>query len=307
MLEKGVDYINGTDATDRVKNTAIAKLRSQYNLAREMQSQKYQAVKQQAVDLLVGNGGNYDALPAAVKASLHPGDQWDFQARARGMTEEEQRQASIPVLANWIEHPEQQTVSAVKEAYAKGQLTQEGYLTSLHGAMAIAADAQNSDQEKVIGVSVDNQQIENTLIQNGHADLTGGKLSPDLQAKKVALYSEIKDQIDAEQQVIKRGLTREQKQQIIDHVIINSSNNNARFLTLPGFFSSHDVAPWELPPAAAAHAKYTSSTGQTVDYVPIPMAARSAAVQSLIQRRQPITEENIYDTWVNAGMPGARR
>jgi hypothetical protein len=202
-------------------------------------------------------------------------------------------------MANWIEHPEQMTVDAVRQAHAQGQLSDSGYLTALRQATNLQADSSSTDPQKVVSVSVDNQQIENTLIQNGHADIANAKPGTIGQSQKVAMWQEIKDGIDAEQQVVGKALTREQKQKVIDSVFLDP-----KFLTLPG---KSNAAPWDLTPQLAAQATFTSSEGRTVNYVPIPTSARTYAVRSLIQRRQPITEKNIYDTWVNAGMPGGRR
>lgn len=299
--EKAVDWINANISDPEEQRNAERYVRGTANTNRQIENQEHESALKQATDFWFQNGQSLASLPANVKMQLTPEDLNSFRQRGLEQYELGQRArdiGSVALRANWIEHPEQQTVDAVRQAYAQGQLSDNEYETAMRQAMPPGST------DKVLAASVDNEQIENTLIQNGHADIANAKEStPALQAQKVALYGEIKDQIDAEQQVSKRELTREQKQAIVDSTILNS-----RFLKMPGWFgSSTSQAPWELPPSAAARAQFTSSTGRTVNYVPIPPVARTAAIQSLIQRRQPISEQNIYDTWVNAGMVGGGR
>lgn len=290
--EKAVDWVNANVSDPVQRREAESQVRSLANENRQIGNQEHAAALKTATDWWLQHGQSIAELPAETRMQLTPEDLDGFSQQAKAKND-------VNVLANWIQHPEQQTVDAVKQAYAQGRLSDNGYLTALRGATELG----NADPQKVLAANVDNEQIQNTLLQNGHKDIVNAKSGTQQQAQKVALWSEIKDQVDAEQQITQRPLTRQQKQSIIDSTVMNS-----QFLKVPGWFGSESsAAPWELQPAAAGKAQFTSSTGRTVQYAPIPSAARAAAVQSLIQRRQPISEQNIYDTWVNSGMVGAKR
>ncbi|MGB7985110.1 MAG: M23 family metallopeptidase [Terracidiphilus sp.] len=307
---KVVSDLNANVGDEVVRRVAINRVESLANHNREVMNQQHADAVKQAMNFAVQHGGSIAGLDPTVSGQLTPVDLDQFN-------QEQKAHNDVNLLANWIQHPEQQTVNAVTLAHQQGRLSDNGYLTALRGAVALQGqDANSTDPQKVLGVGVDNEQIENTLLQNGHADIVnakpaepdkhGAELTPTQQtanqlvAQRVALQNEIKDQIDAEQQVSKSPLTRQQKQSIIDSTILNS-----QFLKAPGWTGG--VAPWQLSPAAESVATYTTSTGKTVPYAKMPSALRPSIIQSLIQRRQPISEQNIYDTWVNAGMPGARR
>lgn len=308
--EQAVQWINKNVQDPVQQREAESQVRSLANMNRQIGNQEHAAALKQATDFWFQNGQSIAGLPAQVKMQLTPEDLDSFNQKAYEIDKRNydfaqlvREQRGVSLQASWNADPSTLTIDAVRQAYAQGQLSDTAYLASLRRAQETQADPSKADGQKVLAAQVDNQQIENTLLQNGRADIVNATpKTPQQQAQKVALWQEIRDQIDAEQQVSRRELTRDQKQAIIDSTVLNS-----RFLKTPGWFGSSSAAPWELTPAAAGKAQFTSSTGRTVQYVPMPAAARPAAIQSLIQRRQPINEQNIYDTWVNAGMVGAPR
>jgi hypothetical protein len=271
---------------------------------RQIENQQHATAMKTATDYWFDHGQSLNGLPTQTKMQLTDGDMLGFTEKSMemyGLAQRQRGETEVPLLANWIEHPELQTVDAVRQAYAQGQLTDGSYQTALRGAMRLQGnDTGSTDPGKVLPVTIDNQQIENSLLQNGQAAIANGKAGTPEQAQKIAIFQNVKDQIDAEQQVAKRPLTRDQKQQVIDSTILNNN-----FVSAPGphFWSgTASYAPWNLPANEASKATYTTSTGKTVPYVPLPASARAAATRSLIQRGVPITEKNLYDTWVNAGM-----
>lgn len=313
--DKAISWLNANVADPEDRQLAVTGVHrlADENLA--MMSQQHAAALKQATDYWFQNGQSITNLPADIKLQLKPEDMLGFaQKRAEidrlrlepaqnaeeafRLGQDERDRTQVGILGNWIEHPEQQTVDAVRQAYAQGKLSDEGFQSALRGAMAIQENPEKADGNKVISANVEKEQIDNTLLQNGRPTLVDAKAGSDEQRQRVALQGEIQDQIDAEQQATKRELTRDQKQTIIDSVVMNN-----RFLNVPGtLWRSNPSAPWELTPKTTATAQFTSSTGKTVNYEPIPVPARAAAVRSLIQRQLPVNERNIYDTWVNSGM-----
>lgn len=305
--EKALAWISSNVSDPVQRREAETQVSKLANINRDNMAQEHQAALKTATDFWFQNGQSLDNLPAGVKMQLTPTDLAGFNEKAKQqylLNQAVKSESEVGTLAKWIANPETMTVDAVNQAYAQGQLSNASYLRSLGTAKQLAENPSKVDGQKVIAADVDNQAIDNTLLQNGHKDLVNAKDGTPQQAQKVALWTEIKDQIDAEQTAANRPLTREQKQSIIDQTILHG-----QFLTTPGgwFSSGKAEAPWELPPDQQAKATFTSSSGRAVPYQPIPPAARTAAIQSLVQRQQPISEQNIYDTWVNSGMVGARK
>ncbi len=307
--EKAVDWINKNVSDPVQQRQAEGQVRMLASTNRQIENAQHETALKTATDYWFENGHSLNGLPTETKMQLTDGDMLGFSEKSLqmyGLAQRQREETEVPLLANWIEHPELQTVDAVRQAYAQGQLSDSSYQRSLREAMQLQGGTGGSgknDPGKVLPVKVDNQQIENSLLQNGQAAIVNAKPATPEQAQKVAIYQNIKDQIDAEQQVAKRPLTRDQKQQVIDSTILNNASTN--FVTAPGphFWSgTASYAPWNLPPDEAAKATYTTSTGKTVPYVPLPPGARTAATRSLAQRGLPITEKNLYDTWVNSGM-----
>lgn len=299
QFEKGLAYINSSDATDRVKDIATAKLRSQYGLARELENQKYDQAKQNAVDWMVQNGNQYDTMPPTLKVLLRPSDAQAF----RDAQDEDQRKASeISLLANWIQHPEQQTVAAVKEAFAKGQLTNSTYLSALKEA----TDMQSHPQ-KVIEVAVNGEQIDATLLRNGYQNLAEPDSLKDpkdkLAAKeqKVQFVTNIRDQVNAAQEASGRPLTWEQKQQVIDQTLMNKAFLHQHRALRPDLET--EMPLFEMTPAQRARA-YVNVDGRSVRLDSIPPSERVKAIVALQKHGMPVTEQTIADLWVKAGMRG---
>lgn len=77
-----------------------------------------------------------------------------------GLGQREKNDAETPLLANWIQHPEQQTVDAVRQAYAQGQLSDGSYRTALSQAMRLqGSDTGSTDPEKVQQATLDNNRV----------------------------------------------------------------------------------------------------------------------------------------------------
>lgn len=154
QLDKGVAYIEASDATDRVKDIAITKLRSQYGLAREMQSQKYQEVKQQAVDYYYQHRG-IDGLPAEIRAQLRPEDVFRMSQPPATETDPE-------TMANFILNPKSVTVASVKDAFADGKLSNGSY----YGLLKDATDY-GADPSKVMAATVQADRLKYFADQAG--------------------------------------------------------------------------------------------------------------------------------------------
>jgi murein DD-endopeptidase MepM/ murein hydrolase activator NlpD/uncharacterized protein YbaA (DUF1428 family) len=298
VLQRAIDSAKADSSLDPYQQKQVVRyMEMQHTKERTIQAQQYQEVKKQATDWWFQHGNSIADLPASVKMQLSPEDLDSFSQQAKVKND-------VDLMANWIEHPEQQTVDAVRQAYAQGRLSDNGYLRSLNGAMAIQDDASKVNPEKVRAVTVDNDQINNTLIQNGFQNLaTPATKDPDAKAQKVKLVQNIKDQIDAAQTAGKRALTRQDKQEIIDRTISDSA-----FVDQTHFFGAPTAAAkrvYFMTPKEMANA-YELVGNEKVYLRDIQPQERQSIIGALNRRGMPVTQQTIANLWVQAGKPGSK-
>jgi hypothetical protein len=264
-------------------------MESQHTHERVIQEQQYQEVKQRAVDQLAQNGGNYGALPAGLRAQLRPSDALAFQ---EDYDNAERTAREVALRANWLEHPEQQTVAAVKEAYVKGQLTNSSYLSALREATEI-----QSDPQKVQQVSMDHSQLTEILTVNELPSLAFPKSNAD-RAGRVELETAIKNEIDVQQQRNNRKLTWVEKGKIARDLIIDKVYSSTPILWMGGTLKPAAIlTPEEVQKASVFVG------GEKVRLADIPPEYQQEAMQDLQANRLPTTQANIAAWWVKKGKP----
>ena len=293
VLEKAIDSAKNDNSLDPFQQKqVIAYMQSQHMDQWKIQEQNYQQVKQQAVDQLIQNGFNLDALPASLRTQLRPSDVVELQAKERGITEEQQKQAQVPVLANWMENPQQQTPQAVNEAFAKGQLTQEAYLSSLKEAQKMQTDPSYARQ-----ISVDHDQLTDILSLNQLPNLAYPKSNDD-KAGRVQLETAIKQEIDLQQNSAKRPLTWDEKGKIARNMIIDKVYTSTPVLGMGGTLKPTAIlAPAEIPKASVF------VNGEKVRMMDIPPKYSLEATQELQKSGVPTTQANIAAYWLKKGKP----
>lgn len=291
VLQRAIDMAKGDDSLDPYQQKQVVRyMESEHSKERAIQEQQYQEVKQQAVDALVQNGGNYAALPAAIRTQLRPSDAMALNGDARNMTEQEQKQAEVPVLANWLENPQQQTPAAVNEAYVKGQLTQGSYLTSLKEAQRL-----QSDPQKVKQASLDHDQLTDILAVNQMPNLAQPKSNDD-RLQRVELETAIKSEIASQQGKANRELTFQEKgkvarDMVIDKVYTSGMNNTG------GLKPVSILTPDEQQNATVWLGN------QKVRMMDVPAQFSVRAMQDLQTNGLPTTQANIAGMWLRQGKP----
>lgn len=296
QLEKGLAYISASGETDRVQDIAIAKLRSMYGLARELQEQKYQEAKQNAVNWLVQNNGNYAAMPANLKMPLNPGDAEAFQQNQ----EDAQKKASTLALrVQWQDHPydptnppndpDQMSVANVDEAYAKHLLTDEAWQQLRQKAV----DMQN-DPQKAIQAKIDEGQLNNVLEMNQLGNLAHPK-TPDDYQEKATLATNIQNEIQRQENAGKRPLTWQEKGKIARDMVTDKV-----YTSSPHFYSG--VTGGLMPLAAATQQQQQNATvwvgSQKVRMADIPPQYSLQATEELKAIGQPATQTQIAAWWL---------
>lgn len=289
QFEKGLAYINASDADDRVKDIATAKLHSQYGLARDLQNQKYTESKQNAVNWLVQSGGNYDAMPASLKIPLRPSDAQDFQQE---QDDAQKKTSTLALRVNWMDNPAQMTPQAVDEAYAKHQLTDGSYVKLRQDAVDL-----QSDPQKVRQATIDHEQLTETLAMNQLPNLAYPKTNDD-RTSRLEMETAIRNEIDLQQQQNKRKLTWQEKGKIARDMIVDKVYTSTPFLGMGGTLKPAAIlSPDDVNNATV----YVGS--QKVRMMDIPAKYALQATEDLQAIRQPATQANIAAWWLRKGRP----
>ncbi|MDR3798422.1 MAG: M23 family metallopeptidase [Terracidiphilus sp.] len=315
QFEKGLSYINDSDATDRVKDIATSKLRSQYGMARELQGQKYDEAKQNAVDWMVQNGNRYDAMPPGLKVPLRPSDQQGLQDM-----QDEQNLAKSDLATQikyWTMPPEQRTPAFVKDNYQN--LKPGTFMGLLKNSEELQQNADNLSEAKV-----QDTMFRNALLDNNFQNLLNPKTDDDKQ-KLLQMRGSVDDLATSMQTALRRKLRPDEWQNVLNSELKNSVFvERARkvplaFLgkialgELPGGGVSLPVTEDDLhygqqtqlgrvSPADLGKT-YVMSGGRKVYLADIPPGQKMQYELNRFKNGLPITEQGIADDWVHFGMP----
>jgi murein DD-endopeptidase MepM/ murein hydrolase activator NlpD len=142
------------DSDDREKAIAEAQVLKQYNIAKDVATQKYTQVRNTAVDWKYAHG-SLNGLDANVMASLKPEDRFNLSKPIEADTDP-------GTMAGFILNPETLTVDNVKAAYTGGKLSNGSYLSLLTDATKLA-----NKPDKVLAATVEADRIKFFADQAG--------------------------------------------------------------------------------------------------------------------------------------------
>lgn len=288
--EKAVEWVNQNVSDPVQQREAEAQVRRLADMNRQILSQQHSAALKQATDYWFEHGQSITGLPAQIAMQLTPEDMDGFTQQAKAKND-------VDLMANWIEHPEQQTVDAVRQAYAQGRLSDNGYLTALRGAMQLqGGDTGSTDPNKVRQVTMDHDQLTDILTLNQLPNLAQPKSDAD-RLQRVELETAIKNEIDSQQQRNGRQLTWQEKGKIARDLVIDKVYTSGWPNTNGGL----------KPVAITTPAEQNKATvwvgNQAVRMMDIPPRQAMAGRQDLLANGLPATQANIAAWWVRQGSP----
>jgi hypothetical protein len=193
------------------------------------------------------------------------------------------------ILAGFILHPDTLTVANVQAQ--RNNLTPARYLSLLSDAKSMM-DA----PQKRIAISMDNDQLDHILLTTpGLNRLVNPQRGSQDQADSVQLRTAVRDQIDLNQRIIGRELTREQTRQ----VMIDMAKDN---VSIPGIFSKPKVSAL-VSPDDMKKASVKLTNGQVIKLADIPASVHDSLAQSLEQSGYAASQGNIAALWNSKGRP----
>jgi len=198
--EKAIDEVNASGESQRVKDVALATLQSQYGQNREIANQKYQEVKQQAMDFYFSHNESIDGLPADVLMQLKSQDFESFTKRREPHTD-------VDTWYRFMTDPASLTLANVQSAYVKGDLNASDFRALTGRATAQQNDpnaVKNADE--VIGLV--------KLYAQGWMHLQNPQTEVD-KLRLGTLANSVLQQVDDARANIKGSLPRDQMDSII--------------------------------------------------------------------------------------------
>ncbi len=288
--EAAVNWINSNISDPEEQRSAERYVRGIANMNRQIDNQEHSAALKQATDYSLQNNGSLQGLPASVMSQLTPEDVDGFNQQAKAKND-------VNLLASWIENPQSMTVDAVRQAYAQGRLSDQGYLTSLRQAQSLqGGDTSSTDPNKVRAVTVDHDQLTDILAVNQLPNLAEPKTPADKLAR-VELETAVKQEIDAQQQQGNRTLSWQEKGKIARDMVIDKVYTSGMWGTNSGLKPVATLTPEEMDRATVWIGN------QSVRLKDIPPTATVRAMQELDAAGAPTTQANIAAWWLKSGRP----
>lgn len=150
-------------------------------------------------------------------------------------------------------------------------------------------------QDTVRSATFDNDMFESTMLRNNLPELVDPK-NPEKKKEVINLREKFKVLIDAEQVARKRELSRDEKQAILDSILLDKAQ-------VPGMLWGSTPTPvYKLTPDQAKEA-FVVVGGQEVKLASIPVQQRAIIIAKLNARGIRPTEAEIASLWVQAGKP----
>lgn len=292
--EQAIDWINKNVSDPVMQREAENQVRLLANQNRMVESQQHAAALKQATDYSLSHGGSLAGLPTAVKMQLTPQDLYGFERQSQGMYDlgqEQKNRIEVPLLAQWDANPKTMTVDAVQQAYAQGKLSNATYLTALRQATRLqGASTGQTDPAKVTNATLDHNQLSDILEMNNLPNLAHPKPTDvaDMTAR-ATLETAIRNEIQQQQDNLKRPLTWQEKGKI------------ARDMVIDKVYTSGNTGG--LMPFTAATSQEQQNAvvwvhGTRVRMGDIPPKDALAATEDLEQNRLPTTQANIAAWWL---------
>jgi hypothetical protein len=264
---------------DQTRKFVQAELRTQYAQDDALIEQEYRTLIDNTEQFLAVPGNSLADLPPDQFGRLRPADRAKYMAGQR-------QQDEMTVMEQVARNP---------ALVAEGDWLERNRNKMTH-ATFVRLMAERNKPDRIVAASIDADQLEATLLRNGFDKIANPQKGDSAaQAQSLYMRDNVKTLINAEQERVGRQLSRDEKQGIIDRVMLDKVfvSRWGRDPEVP--FAA--MSPGELEDA------YVTVDRQDVMLRDIP-PARMAQIRNALDRAGlPTDIRNIADAWVRAGKP----
>ena len=264
---------------DQTRKFVQAELRTQYAQDDALIEQEYRILIDNTEQFLAVPGNSLADLPPDQFGRLRPADRAKYMAGQR-------QQDEMTVMEQVARNP---------ALVAEGDWLERNRNKMTH-ATFVRLMAERNKPDRIVAASIDADQLEATLLRNGFDKIANPQKGDSAaQAQSLYMRDNVKTLINAEQERVGRQLSRDEKQGIIDRVMLDKVfvSRWGRDPEVP--FAA--MSPGELEDA------YVTVDRQDVMLRDIP-PARMAQIRNALDRAGlPTDIRNIAEAWVRAGKP----
>lgn len=273
-------------AEDRIKDPGIrkgveAQLRTDFAQEDALARQEYNTNVDRIEQFLAIPGNTVEKVPPSLWARLKPTDQTRFLAA-------DLQQDELGVMEELARDPAVLTRDYLEKN--RGRMTRQTYIKLLGDLSA---------PDKIIAATLDADQVEATFLANGMTKLANPKTDAE-KNESLTLRNLYKQQIDDMQNGLKRQLTRTEKQQVMDQVILQYNEE----VYEPDWFFDNRVRAGTLTPAQM-QTVYVKVDGVKVNVASIPQDWMSGVALPEFRKAGVTnpTMKQIAEYWLRKGKP----
>lgn len=264
---------------DQTRKFVQAELRTQYAQDDALVEQEYRTLIDNTEQFLAVPGNSLADLPPDQFGRLRPADRTKYMAGQR-------QQDEMTVMEQVARNP---------ALVAEGDWLERNRNKMTH-ATFVKLMAERNKPDRIVAASIDADQLEATLLRNGFDKIANPpKGDENAAAQSLYMRDNVKTLINAEQERIGRQLSRDEKQGIIDRVMLDKV-----------FVSRWGRDP-EVPFAAMTPEEskqaYVVVEDQEVMLRDIPAARMKQITKALERSGLPTDIRNIAEAWLRAGKP----
>jgi len=274
-------------AEDNIKDPGIregvrAQLRTDFAQEDALERQEYNTNLDRIEQFLAIPGNTVEKVQPSLWARVKPTDQNRFLAA-------ELQQDELGVMEELARDPAVLTRDYLEKN--RGRMTRQTYIKLLGDLSA---------PDKIIAATLDADQVEATFLANGMTKLANPK-TDNQKNESLRLRNMFKQQIDDMQSRLQRQLTRTEKQEVIDQVILQYNE----VVYEPDWIFDNEVRVMDLTPEQM-ETVYVKVNGVKVNLASIPQSwiADTALPAFRAQGQNKPTMQQIAELWLGLGKPG---
>lgn len=263
------------DIPDREQREMVqTRIKNRWSEDESVRTQDYQEVLHKAQDIAFARDGGWNDVPAMLMSKLSEKDRQELRNRPKV--------SDTDTLLELQQNPSLWVPGKI-EAY-RPKLSESDY------RQFVAKGSGPDGVGKVLDATVDKDMLDASLSKAGMKNYVDPK--GDDKVKRVALNVKLENMIEVEQQRKGNKLTRQEKQRIIDDVIMDKA-------TVPGTIWDTDKRVMEMTDAEMEKAYVTLPTGKKFNISVIDKDDRKKITSFLLDRGERVTEQQIAATWLD--------
>jgi hypothetical protein len=272
MLQEAADAFPNDREQREMTQTRI---KNRWSEDESVRTQDYQETFRKAQDIAFATEGGWKNVPPQLTSKLSPED--NFKLRNRPKTSDSDTLLELQLNPN---------------LWAPGKIEQYRPMLSEADYRSFVAKGSGADGVgKILDATVDKDMLDSSLAKAGMENYVSPKGGN--KQKRIDLNVRLENMIDVEQQRKGNKLSRQEKQRLIDDVIMDK-------VKVPHWYGDSTVKVIEAKDEDLKDAYVVLPGNKKFAISSISASQREIVVKNLLERGIPVTETNIATQWLQA-------